>query len=512
MSDEADNSGSLDGREHAGRSLHEFTADDQFAHGILEFYHKDDAPAQGARVRRVMDAIAHEHLVAAQAKDAARAASHPRTSRALRAPGRKPAWRVMASLASMAAVLGITFGLAVFSASTESPAQATLRSAVAAMRSEGERRFEVRAMLAGASEVSSEPLATVDTRAGANISNMVMRVRTPEGNFFVTGRDDEGEWAITQTGEPRRLQGPRPNPGWLQMGDASLLVEPVDTLLERLSTRYTLERREGAVMVGREGEWTLIEGRRKAGDVPLADRVAIWINPATKLVERMEMRWGGERGGKAGGDAKTGTLEDGAAAPGEFGDGMGPEGRPGPRGPRGWDGEGHRRPLGPPDDPLGLGPRGEGRGGPEHREDRRPEEAAPPERGPEGEPGAGRGDGPRRGDGLGPRRGEGRGPEGRGPEGRGPEGRGGPEGRPGGRRHGFEGPFGPGMRPRFGPGGPRPMDRPPRFGEPGQPRPPKVIVFDLVACDPFPEGWFSPGAHTASADVKDDGAKVEEGR
>jgi hypothetical protein len=424
-------------------------ADELFAHGLLTYLHTDTPARQGERIGRLMSTLESDRDMGVLPMPSARSFRFPvRTARA---------WVALAACITLAAVATLV-GLP-----SESSAKADVLQAISAMRAGnaggGDRRFEIRLQLRNQNAIPSLPGAIVDTRS-PNL--LLLRANGPDGHEIIAGRDASGDWAIRPDAGVEREHPQAAWPRWANVGDESLFVDSVDRLLEELTKSYDLQREGAAKLEGKgEASFRHIVGAKKRLRSPGGDRVELWIDPATNVVERLEMRWdqptpldgpGADRardprdGPGIGGprdDApddrphgrppRDGAFDDGPP-PGGFRDRpFPPPGRPGPNGPDGpGDPDGQDRPDGPngPDD------------GPPPRDGRHP-----------GVPGMG-GNGPMRGmDGLG-----------------GPR----PDGRP------PRAPFGPGPR------GPGPNAR---LG------PPKALVMQRVDAPSFDPSWFTPEGH-----------------
>src|SRR5262249_14149281 len=145
-----------------------------------------------------------------------------------------------------------------------------------------------------------------------------------------------------ERGNPRRAW-----PRWAEVGDDAMLGDSVDHLLEGLLTDFTLTNDGRQRLPGSpDGSRTFkhVRGDRKEGaHRPQPQRVDLWIDPGTNVLERLEMTWPkppeGPDGGPAGAKRAPGDGRDGPQ-----GDGPRPD-RPGPDGP---DARPRRRPPPPP--------------------------------------------------------------------------------------------------------------------------------------------------------------------
>lgn len=418
-------------------------AGELFTHGLLTYLHDDTASAQSQRVSaalRLIDADGRDRSVHGPSERAAGRLVLPRLQ-----PYMKP---IMAMAASLVLVGAVTL-LVVPTASTAS-ATVTVQASISAMRSGGDRRYEVRALHDDVTMDDAEPIAVVDTRA-PNL--LVLRGRSPDGRPNIAGRDANGLWGIRPDGVIDRDTPRRAWPRWSNLGQQTLFADSVDALLDEMTKGYTLERRDDQTRDGRTQRHII--GTKKDPMLPGAQTIDIWIDPASQVVERLELHFV--------------PPPQGMRQPGLEGDdrGPGPGGRRGPGGGPGDD-RGERGGRGERGEPREPGERGD-RPGPDDRGPR------PGRRGPGG-PDRDRGPG-------------------------GPGGPDGPEGRPDHDRP-FPPPFpgpregGPrGSEDRGGPGGPEGRGGPGGRGH----NPPKTIILQRVNAPAFDASWFSPEAHMQGA-------------
>ncbi len=446
-------------------------ADELFTHGLLTYLHTDTPAKQGERIGRLMSEIELRGVgVPPLSSPAASSSSH-----SFRFPIRTArGWLALAAcitLATVAVFIGIP---------GEQSAQAVVQQSIEAMRSTaaGDRRYEIRLQRPGDDALPSLPGAIIDTRS-PNL--LLLRANAPDGHEIIAGRDATGDWCVRMDGGVEREHPQQAWPRWAKVGDESLFVDSVDRLLEELTKSYDLQKEGAATIEGKgSASYRHIVGAKKRVRSPGGDHVEVWIDAASRSVERLEMRWdlppGGDQGGPPDGArpdraTRNGPPRDGRD-PGDAMDqrpprrdgpdqdrpnGSGPNG-PGSDGPDGPDNaDGPRDHPGPPNPPGPGGPGPAGRrppreghalDGPHPRPEPRPE-GPPPPRNPE-------------------MRGRG-GPDGPGPDGRGP------------------GQFGPG---KFGPG--------PRGPGPGvRPTPPRKLVMQRVEAPAFDAAWFTPEVHVA---------------
>jgi hypothetical protein len=433
----------------------EVRADELFSHGVLHVFHETDGAVREGRVGRVMASIASPAEVATNAGRVVEPRRHRRLARFL---GR-------GSLLA-AIIVGVVF----LASPATTTSYASVEEAITAMRGPGDRRYEVRAQVGPAETVEKDPHATIDSRSR---ERMVLRLKRPDGGMVIVGRDVQGEWAITPEGGVERGEPRRAWPGWAIESGESLFADSIDRWLEAAADTYTFSKAEVRSIPGREGVSAhyVVGVRKQAGDprghrLRGADRVELWIDPASKIVERMELSWKPPMDRMGGG-------------PGEEFPRRGPE--------RGRDGPPRPRPG-----PDGQMPEGAGKDGVPAPQDAVKEGTNPREEGPGMERDGGhRPRGPRP-----PMDGERPGAHRRPPpDGEGPRDRGGPHsgshGGPPGGPHG-----GPQGGPEGGPRGGGPQDRPER-------RPPlRRLVIDRIEAPAFEDAWFSPEKHLSEMKQK----------
>lgn len=408
----------------------DLAADELFAHGLLTHLQRD---ADAQQQRRVAEVMRHIEI---EVSDRGGRGIAGRVFRA---------WTAAAGIA----LVGVLVFLGVPGQPT---ADAVVQASISALRSGGDRRFEVRMLEQNATELPTEPTFVIDTRDGGL---MLMRGKTPLGEPVVVGRDAAGPWALRrEDGSVVRDRADAAWPRWANMGQETLFADSADRLLEEVTKSFSLRREERSTLTG-HGSTLMrrISGTRKPDLAFGPARIDLWIDPTSNLVERMELQWD---------------------APAHL---PGPGAEPGQRPPRGGrNGPGGDGIDGPP------GERREAEGSERNRRE-------PPEGGDEAGPPDVEGPDmpvpPRPDlDGLAP------------PDDRRPElehlGEGGF--RPPPRR---DGPPEGGPRPPFGHEGPgigggRGDHR--RMGPPAR-RPPRLLVMDRVAAPALDDAWFSPAAH-----------------
>jgi hypothetical protein len=204
-------------------------------------------------------------------------------------------WRRTARLAMAAAAL-LAIGAAIYFIGVpgERTALAEVNGAAAALRGSGDLRYEVRLETwpqNGETEGGSRLGAVVDSREAAG-TRLILVEHWPPGakaGVFV-GRDEKGKWARRSDGQIDRSNPRRSWPPFSVDGQ-QLTVESLDTLLEQLPRRYTLERGKRATLEGGGREFDRVSARRNDHAGPFPQRVELWIDPRTRLAERIEFRW-----------------------------------------------------------------------------------------------------------------------------------------------------------------------------------------------------------------------------
>lgn len=243
-----------------------------FAHGMLQQMQTTDLERE-ARVQRVLEAIKPS------------------------VPKRASVWKWAVPVA---AAIVLAASLALLTMKTEPTAAADVRAAAAALRRDGDRRYEVRMLLqshidAKQTEIAEARLgAVIDTRIVTNADGrqetlLLVQHYPPWTSGPVTvGRDRAGEWAIAADGTVVREDARRLWPPW-SLDENSPLVDSLDRLLEQLPARFDLMREPQV----RQEAGTLdhIRGRKLIRTGPLPDTVDVWLDSSTRLPERIEFAW-----------------------------------------------------------------------------------------------------------------------------------------------------------------------------------------------------------------------------
>ena len=130
-------------------------AGELFVHGVMQQLYLDSPLQRERRIQRVMSELAN---------NSTQSLAHGS------APSLRPVWRqntlrFSRVFLAAAAALALFVSMIWVGISTEKSADATVAASIQAMRSQGDRRFEVRSKLYSDSDLSAEPLATIDTRA-----------------------------------------------------------------------------------------------------------------------------------------------------------------------------------------------------------------------------------------------------------------------------------------------------------------------------------------------------------
>lgn len=251
--------------------------------------------------------------------EAARDRRMERLRASLHAGGRRGgSHRVRRWAMATAAVVVLANALFLLGLPGGASAMAEVRQTIEALRAPGDRRYEVRLVLAGAAggaqDEPGEPNAVIDMRSPGL---MVVRHHPPgSAGEVVAGRDAQGEWAIGTDGTVVRNAPRRFFPPW-SVNDQSLIVDSVDRVLEQLLDRYDLSNEPSAPVVEGGPRLERVLGKRlDATRGPLPDEVELWLDPATNLPQRIEMRWD-RRHASPFGDRGFGDRPPGGPPPGE---------------------------------------------------------------------------------------------------------------------------------------------------------------------------------------------------
>ncbi|MGH7242731.1 MAG: hypothetical protein ACREJD_04880 [Phycisphaerales bacterium] len=210
-------------------------------------------------------------------------------------PGRRRTFTRLRRLSGVAIVLVATLLTTwVFVSASANQARATLMATIQAARGAGDRRYEVRILSEADQPVPVRPEAVFDS----NGPNFLLRVHAPQGHTAIAGKDSIGEWAIRRQGGIERGQPRRAWPRWATADGEPIFAESIDKLLEVLTSGFELNILDPEAVDGRMLR-RIVGVKREGASRALADRVELWIDAETMLLEKMEMDWTtrpGERG------------------------------------------------------------------------------------------------------------------------------------------------------------------------------------------------------------------------
>ncbi len=251
-------------------------ADEQFAHGLLQFLHRDTRAVQDARITQAMNALRSET---------------ERSPVAGRIKIKRSSWR---GVTAAAASLMLVAVLAMLGLPTDQTAHAMVQASIEASAEAGPRRYEVRAQHPYSDDDETEPIATLDLHG---VDRMLFRAQSPHGHRLVVGRNPGGHWAVRPDGAIEHFDARRPWPRWAEFSDRTLLLESVDSLLKRLSKDYNLQYVQAVSNSKAESAkpFDQITATRTDGPRQFPDRIELQLDPATHIVQRMELHWSFER-------------------------------------------------------------------------------------------------------------------------------------------------------------------------------------------------------------------------
>jgi len=247
------------------------TADQQFAHGLLEHLHRDDRAAQQGRIAEVMRAVR-------------RPEGHDR-----RLVARRTSWR---SALAAAATIVLIAALVTLVLPAEQPAYAMVQASLDAERTAGNRRYAIRVVPRGDTPAEQRTIAELDI---ADRRHVVIRAAMHRDQRIVIGRNPDGGWSIRPDGTVVRFQHRRARPRWIAFQQTSVLIESVDDLLERLRRDYRLnisDEEPRAALDGTPTEHIVATREDRTGFRP--DRIDLWIHRNTRIVQHMELQWHGD--------------------------------------------------------------------------------------------------------------------------------------------------------------------------------------------------------------------------
>jgi len=240
-------------------------ADELFVHGALCALHERADGASERRLERLNQTIRKPAQV----------------------PGRRIALLRLRRLSGVVIVLLATLFTAwIFVSASTNQARATLMASIQAARNAGDRRYQVHILSDGEQNVPAQPEAVFDSSG----PNLLLRVHAPQGHTAIAGKDSIGEWAIRRQGGIERNDPRRAWPRWATADGEPILADSIDKLLEVLTTGFELTILDPEVVDGRS--FRRIEGLKRDGaSRGLADRVELWIDAETMILEKMEMDW-----------------------------------------------------------------------------------------------------------------------------------------------------------------------------------------------------------------------------
>ncbi|MBS0189570.1 MAG: hypothetical protein JSR52_00330 [Planctomycetes bacterium] len=238
-------------------------ADELFVHGVLGAIHERADDAAQRRADAALGAVA-------------------KSGRAVPVRGRR--LRRVAAFCAFALALGVGSWLMVTPATSQ--ARATVLASLSAVRGAGDHRYEIRTLKPGESALPEKAEGVFDSADG----RFLLRLHAPQGHTVLAGRDANGEWAIRRQGGIERAHAREAWPRWATADGEPVLADSVDTLLETLTNSFDLSTLESE-RIGDRVVQKIGGVRRESSTRGLADRVAVWIDAETKLLERLEMDW-----------------------------------------------------------------------------------------------------------------------------------------------------------------------------------------------------------------------------
>jgi len=246
---------------------HGAIANDRLIHGMLELVHKETDAKQQHRITAVLQQLGDERT--------------PHRSRPHRF------FRLFTPLASAAILLisVITF----FMVSMQSSAYAMMGDAIQATRNAHQLRYEIRFREADSPPGEVQSIGVLEMHRDF----LRVEIKMPEGYDFILGRDEQGEWSTGASGVVERHNPRAAAPRWINLGESTILVGSLDTLLDELrNDEYIIERAEDPDPASLAiGLTELIATRQGQAATPGPNRVHVWIHNDTSLVERLEFHW-----------------------------------------------------------------------------------------------------------------------------------------------------------------------------------------------------------------------------
>lgn len=243
----------------------ESIANDRFIHGLIQFTHKDTNSTRSDRIDTVMEQIRSSGI-----------------------ESRSVSWKMFMKLVPLATAAIITLvAVSVFILAPQPKAYAMVNAAIEATRSAPELRYEIQ-ILDQQQNDELMSLGSIDMRGEL----LLIEIETPYGDQFVTGRDHDGDWSLRRDGSVERLNPSGAAPRWINLGDNTVLVGPLDELLLQLKPDYAIEEvAQNQTGSSETASPQIIATRRPGIQRPGPDLVQIWITADTSIVNQLELHW-----------------------------------------------------------------------------------------------------------------------------------------------------------------------------------------------------------------------------
>lgn len=243
---------------------HESVADDRFVHGLLEFLHKDTDETREGRIDAVLDRIG-------QARET---------------PRHRLVMRLIPFASAAVLILAV---VTVVILTPQSTAYAMVGQAIKATRLAPQLRYEITITDPALPPERQQMKGAIDMRGEL----VRVQIEMPNGSDFIMGRDSQGEWSLHPDGSVERLEPRASAPRWINVGDSTILVGGLDVLLDELrDDDYAIEQvNDRETSPSGEEVTELVATRRRGAANPGPDRIRVWIDNGTSLVERLELQW-----------------------------------------------------------------------------------------------------------------------------------------------------------------------------------------------------------------------------
>ena len=251
-------------------------ADEHVVDGLLRFHYPAAISERKRRLEQTLEALHADHLTDQHVSDHHRnRALHTRRLRR---------WSI-----SIAALIVVTNALVLIGLPSGSSALAQVEQSIETLKNPGMVRYEAWMEFSDDETDAGTTVAYIDMNSAS--STIICHKPPHHENWVTVGRDLDGEWAISDSGQLTRDDAHRHFPPW-SLDDQTLLVDSIDKVLEQLLTNYVLSKPD-SIFYNQTGETlTRVVARYNGrGQGPKPDSVTVLIHPISNLPVRIEFGW-----------------------------------------------------------------------------------------------------------------------------------------------------------------------------------------------------------------------------